>query len=138
MDILNIALAMFFFMVTYVCFTSYVNGPPVGFMGRHGNPVEKLESELLPAGYAAPDERHPATKGLGAPIKKGDGQTTKEVIFTQDFYPWWRSTRWWNYDGWLYQKPYYNYWRRPNYYNYWYSGRPLIIGGKRYYQREYQ
>lgn len=67
----------------------------------------------------------------------GAGETKSEVIYTQDYYPWWRSTRWWNYDGWLYQKPYYNYWRRPYYYNYWYSGRPLIIGGKRYYRRNY-
>ena len=64
---------------------------------------------------------------------KGD----KQVVYTQDYYPWWRSTRWWNYDGWLYQKPYFNYWRRPYYYNYYFSGRPTIVGGKRYYRRNF-
>jgi hypothetical protein len=60
-----------------------------------------------------------------------------EVVYTQDYYPWWRSTRWWNYDGWLYQRPYFNYWRRPYYYNYFTSSRPKIIGGKAYYNREH-
>jgi len=60
-----------------------------------------------------------------------------EVVYTQDYYPWWRSTRWWNYDGWLYQRPYYSFWRRPYYHNYWSSSKPQIIGGKKYYKREY-
>lgn len=29
-------------------------------------------------------------------------QTTS---YTRDFYPWWKTPRWFNYDGWLYQKP---------------------------------
>ena len=105
MNVLNLALAAFFFMVTYILFCNFLSGDV------DANPMEMLEDTPLPTGYAGPDERHPATKGVGSAIKKdnknkkGAGHTTKEVIYTQDYYPWWRSTRWWNYDGWLYQKP---------------------------------
>lgn len=68
---------------------------------------------------------------------KIDEKDTQKEVYTHDFYPWWRTPRWWNYDGWLYNRPYYNYWRRPSYYNMWYSGNPIIIGGKRYYKTSY-
>lgn len=69
-------------------------------------------------------------------IAEEPGCTTRSKYIT-DMYPWWRSTRWWNYDGWLYQSPYYNYWRRPQYYNMWINNKPHIIGGKRFYQRSF-
>jgi hypothetical protein len=57
--------------------------------------------------------------------------------YVTDMYPWWRSTRWWNVDGTLYNTPYYSMYRRPQYYNYWISSKPTIIGGKRFYQRSF-
>lgn len=57
--------------------------------------------------------------------------------YITDMYPWWRSTRWHNVDGWLYGAPYYNTFKRPQYYNYWINSKPTIIGGKRYYQRSF-
>jgi len=67
-----------------------------------------------------------------------DSPTVREVVYTQEYYPWWRSNRDFAVDGWLYQKPYYNYWRRPYYYNYYMSGRPVISGGKLNYNRDLQ
>lgn len=124
MDILTIAIALFIFMMSFIIFDKYINKECL---------EQKMDNSI----------ETPITEQSDKSIVKqsddnelGD-DTVKEVIYTQDYYPWWRSTRWWNYDGWLYQKPYYNYWRRPYYYNYWYAGRPLIIGGKRYYRRQY-
>jgi hypothetical protein len=57
--------------------------------------------------------------------------------YITDMYPWWRSTRWNNVDGWLYNAPSYGYWRRPSYYNYYVTSKPTIIGGKRFYQRSF-
>lgn len=137
MDALNIALAMFFFMVTYILFKNCIDSPNANHIEGYRS-LERLELDPNESGSTDPDERLPMTKGVGSSLDKSDGQTTKEVIYSSSYYPWWRSTRWWNYDGWLYQKPYYNYWRRPQFYNYYYSGKPLVIGGKRYYKRDYQ
>ena len=121
MDLLSVALALFFFMVTYVLYDNYMNS--------QSSELLDTNSTTLPKGYLAPDEIHPAL---------AEGDTTTENIYVQSYYPWWSSARQWNYDGWLYQMPYYNYWRRPSYYNYWSSSAPLIIGGKRVYKRDYQ
>lgn len=83
MDILSIALAIFFLVVAYILFDRF---------------MDNSEKE---------EENNPNHENVSA------DQKVKEVVYTTDYYPWWRSTRWWNYDGWLYQKPYYNYWRRP-------------------------
>jgi hypothetical protein len=57
--------------------------------------------------------------------------------YVTDMYPWWRSTRWTNVDGWLYSAPFWNYWRRPQYYSAWINSKPTIIGGKRFYARSF-
>lgn len=120
MDTKSVVIVVLFLALAYFVFVKFYQ-------------PEKALLEAL-EGEAEGKKTVSAVEGSGPAVP---GQTVKEVVYTQDYYPWWRSTRWWNYDGWLYQKPYYNYWRRPYYYNYWYSGRPLIIGGKRYYHRQF-
>lgn len=114
MKIIHIVLAVLCFIVAYIIISQ----------------MKQVETvNTIPA----PITTNNTTTATALP---GDDETQNETVYTQDYYPWWRSTRWFNYDGWLYQKPYYNYWRRPYYFNYWLSGRPLIIGGKRYYERK--
>ncbi len=106
---LNIALALFFFMVSYILFDTYINQADnsVG-MEEEGEPFNGDDTIVTDSLVNEVD----TVRSKLADQKPGEGDTAKEVIYTQDYYPWWRSTRWWNYDGWLYQKPYYNYWRR--------------------------
>lgn len=126
MDFLSIALALFFLVVSYILFERYVQG-------------DNFEKITEAPGVKKVVGGNGSNTGSVANNTAENGNVLKrEVVYTQDYYPWWRSTRWWNYDGWLYQKPYYNYWRRPYYYNYFMAGRPLILDGKRYYQKNYQ
>lgn len=120
MQLVTVALGVFFLIFVYLLLDSF-----------NRQNTMKNYGDLVTADGMAIKEQPPGTD-----LKSGR-DAVSEVVYTQDYYPWWRSTRWWNYDSYLYQKPYYNYWRRPYYYNYWYSGRPLIIGGKRYYRRRY-
>lgn len=120
MDLASIAMAIIILIIVYMIFNRFMNNEDYD------------QAENVNIGYNS--NKQIVSVDIDEKIPK---ESVKEVVYTQDYYPWWRSTRWWNYDGWLYQKPYYNYWRRPYYYNYWYSGRPLIIGGKRYYNRQY-
>ena len=92
MDVTNIAMAVFFFALAYIMFSKYIFG--------EDDETKSVVVPLLP-------KKNPEKSDQVTP------DSVKEVVYTQDYYPWWRSTRWWNYDGWLYQKPYYNYWRRP-------------------------
>lgn len=126
---LSIALAIFFLVVAYILFEKY--------FGNGDDQRETLENKAIPIASGTESEEYGGGGQSKVVADEVPDSTVKETVYTMDYYPWWRSTRWWNYDGWLYQKPYYNYWRRPYYYNYWYSGRPLIIGGKRYYKRNF-
>lgn len=119
MDLISLAVAILFLMVAYLVFDKFIRD----------DSEESLDSKIL--GGVIPSGDQSESKS------KDDKVTVSEVVYTQDYYPWWRSTRWWNYDGHLYQKPYYNYFRRPYYNNYWLAGKPLIIGGKRYYKRQF-
>lgn len=122
-NFLTIFIALFFFALLYTLYSEH---------SFKSNMFEKLVgADNLDSQTTQADFGHSGTTF-------DSGRTAKsEVVYTQSYYPWWRSTRWWNYDGWLYQKPYYNYWRRPYYYNYWRSGQPLIVGDKKYYRRNY-
>jgi len=121
-NLLTVVVGLFFLGVLYNLLIDNKNKTDISFM-------EKLaggEKKMTEGDFGHSGTTHDSGRAA-----------TSEVVYTQDYYPWWRSTRWWNYDGWLYQKPYYNYWRRPYYASYWRSGKPLIVGGKRYYRREY-
>jgi len=130
MDLLTIALAIFFVVMSYVMFDTYMN--------KVDGTEDTSRAFYSSAPTTSTPQMHSAPPSGARNNDAVADESAKEVIYTQDYYPWWRSTRWWNYDGWLYQKPYYNYWRRPYYYNYWYAGRPLVIGGKRLYKRRFQ
>lgn len=118
MELYTIALGVFFLVFVYLLIDSFQNQQNMkDYVG-----LESSGSVPTPPGQK---------------MSGNDRTAVSEVVYTQDYYPWWRSSRATNVDGWLYQKPYYNYWRRPYYYNYWYAGRPLIIGGKRHYRRRY-
>jgi hypothetical protein len=127
MDLVSIVLAVIFLIVIFLLFQRFM----MNNTENYDQPSDDVDVDVDVNGY----DSTKITVDVDESNKNKD--VVKETVYTQDYYPWWRSTRWWNYDGWLYQKPYYNYWRRPYYYNYWYSGRPLIIGGKRYYKRQY-
>jgi len=129
MDLVSIVLAVIFLIAIYLLFQRFMTNDTENY----DQPPEEIDIDGDVNGY----DSTKLTVDVDQSSNQKDKEVVKETVYTQDYYPWWRSTRWWNYDGWLYQKPYYNYWRRPYYYNYWYSGRPLIIGGKRYYKRQY-
>lgn len=88
MDMLSVSLAIFFLIVAYILFDKYMGTDRVTreALGENASPAEVGENS---SGKESANE---------------DG-TVKETVYTMDYYPWWRSTRWWNYDGWLYQKP---------------------------------
>jgi len=77
------------------------------------NDSERLDEVQMVNANSAATSTPVVTPTVAANSDEVPDAKVKEVVYTQDYYPWWRSTRWWNYDGWLYQKPYYNYFRRP-------------------------
>lgn len=146
MDLLSVALALFFLVVSYILFERYIQGDNYERITQDGAPMMG-NPEAVGGVMAEPGnpETNGGAGGMVADVMTsasngsvGESPLVREVVYTQDYYPWWRSTRWWNYDGWLYQRPYFNHWRRPQFANYWSEGRPLIVDGKRYYKRDFQ
>jgi hypothetical protein len=89
-NILTIIIGLFFLGVLYTLNRGGSSGQ---------NMLEKLVGNNTDTKMTEGDFGHSGTT-------HDSGRTAKsEVVYTQDYYPWWRSTRWWNYDGWLYQRP---------------------------------
>lgn len=102
MDLVSISIAIFFLVIAYVTFCRFMKDP------------ERLdEVQMVDSTSSTPSTPPEVSATLASNSDAIPDAKVKEVVYTQDYYPWWRSTRWWNYDGWLYQKPYYNYFRRP-------------------------
>ncbi len=91
MDFVSISIAIFFLVIAYVTFQRFMNDSErlddVQMVDTTSGSVPAVTPTVAANSDAVPDAK------------------VKEVVYTQDYYPWWRSTRWWNYDGWLYQKP---------------------------------
>ena len=88
MDFVSLSIAVFFLVLAYIVFQKYIGDEPEQLDGNPTALTADAGVSVAPANTEGiPDEK------------------VSETIYTQDYYPWWRSTRWWNYDGWLYQKP---------------------------------
>mgnify|MGYP003148235247 CR=1 FL=1 len=97
MDFVSISIAVFFLVLAFVIFQKYLGDEP-----------EMLDGSAVvqTAATGQPGESvSTIAKVLASNTEEVPEDKVKEVVYTQDFYPWYRSTRWWNYDGWLYQKP---------------------------------
>jgi hypothetical protein len=101
MDILHIALAIFLFVLSYIFFTQYI-----GTCGSESfDNQDDYNKALQTLGVNTPDDGPDPDV---APQEKtpGEGELGKDTVYVENsYFPWFKSTRWWNYDGWLYQKP---------------------------------
>lgn len=95
MDFVTISIAVFFLVLAYVVFQKYLDDEPEMLDGKSATTIVANQGVRSPPGVTA------------APLNSESvpDEKVSEVVYTQDYFPWFRSTRWWNYDGWLYQKP---------------------------------